>query len=280
MGVASLVLGIVSIVLAFMPFFWLISFLPALVGLILGIISLCKKTSKGLSIAGIVICSIVCILVFASYNNLSNPTGVPTTYTSTGTQNNTNVEDLKANIQVEALGIAKNGDFTIKVKNNNNVPVCIDTISTIYKDANGNFIKKANSYDSFFGIDANSETVVYNFGYDEDFSQYPNYEFEFNFANIADDFLYNNFEITANNTGKQIAVQVKNNNEQTIESLKVNVVYYQNGQVIGIEQGYSYEAPTNSGSSSYINVEYPQDSKYNELKFDDYKVYFVQASLN
>ena len=43
MGIAALVLGIVSIIIAFVPFCGIIAFLPALVGLILGIIDLVIK---------------------------------------------------------------------------------------------------------------------------------------------------------------------------------------------------------------------------------------------
>ena len=46
MGIAALVLGIVSIIIAFVPFCGIIAFLPALVGLILGIIDLVIKNKQ------------------------------------------------------------------------------------------------------------------------------------------------------------------------------------------------------------------------------------------
>ena len=58
MAVASLVLGIISIIVAWIPFCNYIVAIPALVGLILGIVALVKANKeggkKGLSIAGIV----------------------------------------------------------------------------------------------------------------------------------------------------------------------------------------------------------------------------------
>ena len=69
MGIAALVLGIVSIIIAFVPFCGIIAFLPALVGLILGIIDLVIKSkqnqNKGTSIAGVILSSIaIVIMVF------------------------------------------------------------------------------------------------------------------------------------------------------------------------------------------------------------------------
>lgn len=69
MGVAALVLGIVSVVLGFIPLCGIIALLPATIGLILGIIDLVKRKKAGekfgKSLAGI-ICSglAVVIIVF------------------------------------------------------------------------------------------------------------------------------------------------------------------------------------------------------------------------
>lgn len=69
MGIVALVLGIVSIIIAFVPFCGIIAFLPALVGLILGIVDLVIKNkqnqNKGKSIAGVILSSIaIVIMVF------------------------------------------------------------------------------------------------------------------------------------------------------------------------------------------------------------------------
>lgn len=69
MGVASLVLGIVSVVFSFVPFCGIIALIPAIVGLILGIIEVVNKSKsqepKGMAIAGLS-CSAVAI-VFIIY---------------------------------------------------------------------------------------------------------------------------------------------------------------------------------------------------------------------
>ena len=70
MGVAALVLGIVSVVIGFIPFCGSWAIIPAIVGLILGIVDCAKKSKegnpKGKAIAGI-ICSAVAIVIIISY---------------------------------------------------------------------------------------------------------------------------------------------------------------------------------------------------------------------
>ena len=70
MGVAALVLGIVSVVIGIIPFCGTWAIIPAIVGLVLGIVDWVKKNKegnpKGKAIAG-VICSAVAIVVILSY---------------------------------------------------------------------------------------------------------------------------------------------------------------------------------------------------------------------
>ena len=62
MGIASLVLGIISLVMSIIPGLGVIFCITAVIGIILGIISLCKKLDKGKSIAGIITSSIAIII--------------------------------------------------------------------------------------------------------------------------------------------------------------------------------------------------------------------------
>ncbi len=67
MAIASLVLGIISIILSMIPFCSLFSILPAIVGLILGIVDVVKKRKnggkKGMSITGIVLSGIAIVIM-------------------------------------------------------------------------------------------------------------------------------------------------------------------------------------------------------------------------
>ena len=292
MGIASLVLGIVSLVLGFVPFVWLIAIIPAIVGLILGIISLAKKKQKGQSIAGIIISAITIVLLIFTFVNLFKTLGdLGETFTdsfSTSEENiidnnflNTevdNTEKLKENVAVEGLGITANGDFAFKITNNNSEPVYIDSVNVVFKDADGNFALKEDGYVSYFAIPANTEVVNYVWGYGQDFSQYTNYDFEVQMSEYRseDDILCDNFEITSNNTGDQIAVEVKNNNDEAVRSMNIVVAYYQGDNIVGVETGDAYEE-TSAGGTAYANVDYPVDDDYNEISFDKYEVYFLGA---
>lgn len=67
MGVAALVLGIVSVIIAIIPFCGSIAFIPAIIGLILGIVDTVQKSKKqekkGLAVAGIVLNAIAIVFI-------------------------------------------------------------------------------------------------------------------------------------------------------------------------------------------------------------------------
>lgn len=62
MGIASLVLGIISLIMSLIPGLGIFFCITAVIGIILGIISLCKKLDKGKSIAGIITSSLAIII--------------------------------------------------------------------------------------------------------------------------------------------------------------------------------------------------------------------------
>ena len=67
MGVASLVLGIISFIIGFIPFCGSIALVPAIVGIILGIVDLVQKSKnnekKGMAIAGLVLSAIATVII-------------------------------------------------------------------------------------------------------------------------------------------------------------------------------------------------------------------------
>lgn len=223
------------------------------------------------------------VVVLSNSKLTSTPGGTKTTYFDTSTDkpidNETNEEKLKQNIKIEYAGMTKAGDFVIKVINNNNVPVHIGEITTIYKDSNDTFMKKETSDDQYFGIEANSETYVHNWGYQENFAQYPKYEFDFSFSGSwnFEDAVIGNYEIKANNTGKHIAVEIKNNNNVAIKNVHVGVVFYKGDTVVGYVNGSDYDNTTSAGKSAYVNIEYPEDNNYKKVSFDSYKIYILNA---
>lgn len=67
MGIAALVLGIVSILIGMVPFCGAIGFIPAIIGLVLGIVDLVKKNKsgekQGIAIAGTALSGIAIVFI-------------------------------------------------------------------------------------------------------------------------------------------------------------------------------------------------------------------------
>ena len=82
MGLAAMIIGIVAVVLGFIPVCGMIALLPAIVGLILGIVDVSRKSKqqqpKGKGLAGIILnaAAIIVILVWTLVIAASAPTMV------------------------------------------------------------------------------------------------------------------------------------------------------------------------------------------------------------
>ena len=67
MGIAALILGIISIIIGFIPLCGSIALVPAIIGLILGIVDTVQKSKKdekkGVSIAGLVLSAIAIVVI-------------------------------------------------------------------------------------------------------------------------------------------------------------------------------------------------------------------------
>lgn len=67
MGIAALILGILSIIIGFIPLCGSIALLPAIIGLILGIVDTVQKNKKGekkgVSIAGLILSAIAIVVI-------------------------------------------------------------------------------------------------------------------------------------------------------------------------------------------------------------------------
>lgn len=253
------------------------------------------EREKKLIIAVIVLIIIVVLefLVIVSGNNTTVQTDGKSNVEYIEKDSNKNVssnnvsqkttdEEIKKNIKVEHAGTTVNGDFVLKITNNNDSTVIIDNIETIFKDENNVFAQKERTYDSWFGIQANKTIYVYNSGFQKDFSIYPNYEFNINLCSdsVAKSYCVDSFDIKANDSGNQIAVEVKNSNNISVKDIQLNAIYYKNEQIVGIESGSDILSnATSSQSTSYINIEYPEDSKYNKIDFDKYEVFLISSRI-
>lgn len=190
----------------------------------------------------------------------------------------TSKESALDNVEKEIVGFTESGDCVIKLKNNNDKNIYIENVTVNFFDNSGTFAEKCNAYNSFFCIPANDEILTYIWGYNKDYSQYPKYEIE---LSTGDPFckFHTGLDVSTNNTGSQIAVTVTNTTNADLDSVAVNAVFYKDGKVIGIDTGstdYGTKIAKNGGKG-YINISYPYDKSYNDIKFDDVKVFVISA---
>lgn len=133
MGIAALVLGIVSIILGFIPFCGMIALVPAIIGLILGIVDLVKKSKsteepkpkKGMPITGIVLSALAIIIILVwtliigaaataagdyYYNNTLNT--IMNNYDSNETLGTVNVGQTYTDDEIKITFVSANDNFT------------------------------------------------------------------------------------------------------------------------------------------------------------------------
>lgn len=274
LGIASLILGIIGLLIS-LTIFKDLSLILTILGIVLGIIAIIKKKNKGMAIAGVILSVLGLILCFSvDSNNSSIDTGI-TNNSGSGTSI---VPVTTEKVKVEKVGLTKAGDLVVKVTNNNKGSVCLSSIIANFKDSSGNFALKKEAENSFVVIPAESYTLVYFWGFKENYSQYPKVSFKTELASISEYFATTGIKLSSNNTGSQIAVTLRNNSGKTIGSSNVVVIYYNGNKVVGAETGYD-NSTTSNGSEAYINVAYPKDSNYDNVSFDKFEVYYINASF-
>lgn len=236
-----------------------------------------KSKNKYIIFILIGILIIIGVFLFTT-NNINRNNNSPISYNGNA-KTSTSLMPTTKNINFEKVAITKNGDFIIKVTNNNSTNVAIYNIVTIFKDSEGNFMEKVESNCTFACIPANSFTYIYNKSYDRSMAQYDNYEFSCEILdNYNDGFVYSGIEINANDTGKQISVTAKNNSGKDLSRCNIVVLFYNSDEIVGISEGFGYDSIVN-GSNYYFNVDYPEDTNYKKIPFDKYEVYYVGAEI-
>ena len=86
MGVASLILGIISFLVSF-SIFKDFSLICGVIAIVLGIISIVKKKGKGMAIAGVILSVLGCIILFSGSS--SDNTGTVTSNSGSNKGNDT-----------------------------------------------------------------------------------------------------------------------------------------------------------------------------------------------
>ena len=185
--------------------------------------------------------------------------------TSSGT--NDSVE-LEKNL-VTSGAVTKKGKLVVFVTNNNKIAVDYEIEAEFY-DKDGNIVGSDKENVDCAG--ANSEIAIELWSTPERFDTYQIYVDVEATDNIP---YYDKIEIKHNNTKRHVAIQVKNNSNDTIEYMDVSVVYYKDGVVVGYNEDSAYDVK--SGRSGNFEVSHPTDRDYDDIKYDTYKVFVNNA---
>lgn len=207
------------------------------------------------------------------------------TGTNTGTGTNTSAEeetdtgtesqqqeyspsDLAANI-TSSGAVTDLGKLVVFVTNGNEIAVDME-IEVEFYDAAGTIVGSGD--EDLQAVGPNAETAVQIWSTP---STFDNYKIYVDVEASSDDSYFDQVELIHNNTGESIAVQVKNNSQETIQFVEVSVVYYQADRVVGFDSGL--ESDINPERSANFTLGYPYNAEYSEVAFDSYKVFINGA---
>lgn len=178
------------------------------------------------------------------------------------------MSDIEKNISTSAE-LPEKSNLVVFATNNNSTPIDME-IEVEFYDADGNFL--GSSSDDLMAVGAGREVAVEMWNTPANFSTYKIYV-DAEKTDVTN--YFDQIEMVHNNNGKNIVVQVKNKSEDTIEFMTVSVVYYNQGKVVGIADGVVSDIKP--GRAGNFNIDYPYNSEYEDIKFDDYKVYIAEA---
>lgn len=240
----------------------------------------CQKKqgmSKGLKIFLIVMIAIILVsMIFGSNKENSSGTNVSNgTNISTGTNKSDSTtgeiyspSELSKNISSQGA-VSTRGKLIVIAKNNNKVPIDME-IEVEFYDENGVIV--GSSEESLKAVGPKSEIAIEMWSTPEVFN---NYKIYIDVEQSTSTCYLDKVELTHNNTGENIAVQVKNNSEETIEYITVRVVYYQGEQIVGIDDGI--ESEIKPERSANFTLDFPYNKNYDNIRFDSYKVFITEA---
>ncbi len=164
---------------------------------------------------------------------------------------------------------ALNSTFVVFAKNDNRFAVDME-IEVEFYDAQGKFL--GSSSDDLMAVGAGKDIAIEMLNAPANFATYEIYV---DAEETEETQYFDEISMTHNNTGEGIVVQVKNNSDEMIEFITVSVVYYNQGKVVGLAD--AIDSDVKAGRSGNFNLNYPYDSNYENVQFDDYKVFVNEA---
>jgi hypothetical protein len=168
----------------------------------------------------------------------------------------------------------------VLVKNNGEQAQKVD-IQVIYYDENDNIVGTNQDYIIQVNPGQEQTKEIY-LPYDSDYEDVSFSRYEVSVTGSVDEFYlgyYKNaadaLEITSNQSGNKVITQFTNNTEEEFSSVEFGIIYYKDGKVVG----YNEDIEMNVKPGKTVTEEQypPYDEDYNDIPYDDYKIYLNSA---
>jgi len=220
---------------------------------------------------------VVCFFVVLTITGCSDDKQKDSSSSNTSTGTNTNNDSSKPIYTPSELSknmtssgaVTEYGNLVVIAKNNNNVPVNVE-IEVEFYDANGVILESDSNELQAVGSAAEIATEMWDTP-----EVFDNYKIYVDAEQTTNDSYFEQVELSHNNTGEEIAVQVKNNSQEMIDYITVSILYYQGDKIVGIDE--ENESDVKSGRAANFTFEYPYDKNYDDVTFDNYKVFITEA---
>lgn len=203
---------------------------------------------------------LLCGILALSLSGCGNDSSDDTSQSESNSSNS-----IEENISIVESSQSESGKLVAIVKNSNDEPVYVE-VKVVFYDEEGNTL---NSETAYMSISSNSEMSYYFYNTPSD---YDTYEFTFDAETDYYENYTNQFDITDTDTGEQITVQTTNNSSETVDYVDVAIVYYRDGVIVGYDEDFYYDLE--AGQTATFTLYYPFDADYEEVEYDDYKVFF------
>ncbi len=170
---------------------------------------------------------------------------------------------------IEARGeFTLDGRFVMFIKNNNDSIVNLD-IEVEFYDKDGAFLGSEKEY--LTAIKGKREVVV-----DTDIDlKASKYDLYVDAIESMDKEHFDVLSISHNVNGDKVLAQIKNNSEDIIDSIMATVVFYSEEKIVSADSGRDFDLKP--GRTANIDFFVPHDKNYDEMKYDDYKIFITEA---
>ena len=198
----------------------------------------------------------------------SNTSSGSNSSSSSSSENNYSPSELEKNV-VTSGAVTKRGKLVAFVTNNNEVAVDME-IEVEFYDSNNVIVGSDEAHMYAVGAGAEIATELWDTP-----DSWDNYKIYVDLEQADYQSYLDKISINHSQTKDNIAVQVTNNSEDTIDYMSVSVVYYQGEEVVGFNNNSASEVKP--GRSGNFNLSFPYDKNYKTLRFDSYKVFVNSA---